>query len=53
MLRYTHILDYKSQLILVFVVLVDHSSVKLKLIPGVECSDYINANYVTVSGIKK
>ena len=28
---------------------VDHSSVKLKLIPGVECSDYINANYITVS----
>ena len=28
---------------------VDHSAVKLKLKPGVECSDYINANYIAVS----
>ncbi len=35
--------------IICFSVTVDHSRVKLKEKPGVECSDYINANYITVS----
>ena len=34
---------------LMFCLTVDHSRVRLTPIEGVECSDYINANYVTVS----
>lgn len=34
---------------LTFCLTVDHSRVRLTPIEGVECSDYINANYVTVS----
>ena len=34
---------------LLLCLIVDHSRVMLTPIEGVECSDYINANYVTVS----
>ena len=27
---------------------VDHSRVELELLDGVECSDYINANFISV-----
>ena len=30
---------------------VDHSRVELMPIDGTECSDYINANYIAVSGL--
>ena len=34
-----------------FVSAVDHSRVELASIDEIECSDYINANYIAVSGL--